>query len=173
MSSLCRPYYLTKLVYICHNNWWPHYEWSYYAQVTSILPLPKVLFILYGNSKITYIMYMCWLMKGIWVITLPSVKVHPDNKVHVANMGPTWVLSARDGSHVSPMNLAIRVLMALVHYGLIHVIHVVWWSCVARIATTNIDGSYLCIYQTFHKRSTWSTWFCCDLFLCVYIPSNL
>ena len=32
----------------------------------------------------------------------------PDSKVHGANMGPTWVLSALDGSHISPMNLAIR-----------------------------------------------------------------
>ena len=32
----------------------------------------------------------------------------PDSKVHGANMGPTWVLSAPDGSHVGPMNLAIR-----------------------------------------------------------------
>ena len=34
---------------------------------------------------------------------------HPDSKVHGANMGPTWVLSAPDGPHVGPMNLAIRV----------------------------------------------------------------
>ena len=33
----------------------------------------------------------------------------PDGKVHAANMGPTWVLSAPDGPHVSPMNLAIWV----------------------------------------------------------------
>ena len=32
----------------------------------------------------------------------------PDNKVHGANMGPTWVLLAPDGPHVSPMNLAIE-----------------------------------------------------------------
>ena len=32
----------------------------------------------------------------------------PDNKVHEANMGPTWVLSDPDGPHVGPMNLAIR-----------------------------------------------------------------
>ena len=32
----------------------------------------------------------------------------PDNKVHGANMGPTWVLSAPDGPHVGPMGLAIR-----------------------------------------------------------------
>ena len=32
----------------------------------------------------------------------------PDSKVHGANMGPTWVLSAPDGPHVGPMNLAVR-----------------------------------------------------------------
>ena len=34
--------------------------------------------------------------------------VYQDSKVHGANMGPTWVLSAPDGPHVGPMNLAIR-----------------------------------------------------------------
>ena len=34
----------------------------------------------------------------------------PDNKVHGANMGPTWVLSAPYGADVDPMNLAIRDL---------------------------------------------------------------
>ena len=33
---------------------------------------------------------------------------NPDSKVHGANMRPTWVLSAPDGPHVGPMNLAIR-----------------------------------------------------------------
>ena len=37
-----------------------------------------------------------------------SRKVFPDSKVHGANMGPTWVLSAPDGPHVGPMNLAIK-----------------------------------------------------------------
>ena len=32
-----------------------------------------------------------------------------ESKVHGANMGPTWVLSAPDGPYVGPMNLAIRV----------------------------------------------------------------
>ena len=32
----------------------------------------------------------------------------PDSKAHVANIGPTWVLSSPGGSHVGPMNLAIR-----------------------------------------------------------------
>ena len=30
----------------------------------------------------------------------------PDSQVHGANMGPNWVLSAPDGPHVDPMNLA-------------------------------------------------------------------
>ena len=29
----------------------------------------------------------------------------PDSKVHGANMGPTWVLSAPDGPHVAPWTL--------------------------------------------------------------------
>ena len=37
--------------------------------------------------------------------------IFPDSKVPGANMGPTWVLSAPDVPHVSPMNLAIRVSM--------------------------------------------------------------
>ena len=36
---------------------------------------------------------------------------HPDSKFHGANMGPSWVLSARDGAHVGPMNLVIRACM--------------------------------------------------------------
>ena len=34
---------------------------------------------------------------------------YPDSNVHVAHMGPTWILSAPGGPHVGPMNLAIRV----------------------------------------------------------------
>ena len=35
--------------------------------------------------------------------------VYPDSKVHGANMGHTWVLSAPDGLHVGPMDLAIMI----------------------------------------------------------------
>ena len=36
-----------------------------------------------------------------------QIKINPDSKVHGANMGPTWVLSAPGGSHVGHVNLAI------------------------------------------------------------------
>ena len=35
---------------------------------------------------------------------------YPDSKINGANMGQTWVLSAPDGRHVGPMNLAIGVV---------------------------------------------------------------
>ena len=35
------------------------------------------------------------------------------SKVNGANMGPTWVLSAPDGPHVGPMNLAIRDIIPI------------------------------------------------------------
>ena len=46
---------------------------------------------------------------------LYSKQYTPDSKVHWANMGPTWVLSAPVGPHVGPMNLAIRVLKLSPH----------------------------------------------------------
>ena len=48
--------------------------------------------------------YWQWCRGIYWYIC------NPDNKIHGANMGPTWVLSAPDGPHVGPMNLAIRVI---------------------------------------------------------------
>ena len=43
---------------------------------------------------------------GYWFF---GAKAAPDSKVHGAIMGPTWVLSAPDGPHVCPINLAIWV----------------------------------------------------------------
>ena len=43
------------------------------------------------------------------ILIIVATDVYPDSKVHVAHMGPTWVLSAPGGPHVGPMNLAIRV----------------------------------------------------------------
>ena len=48
------------------------------------------------------------LLQKIWLLVQS-----PDSKVHGANMGPTWVLSAPDGPHFGPMNLAIRVITVL------------------------------------------------------------
>ena len=44
----------------------------------------------------------------------PDITI-PDSKVHGTNMGPIWVLSAPDGPHVGPMNIAIKDAMPLTH----------------------------------------------------------
>ena len=43
---------------------------------------------------------------------------NPDNNIHMPNMGPTWILSAPDGPHAGPMNLAIGELPL---YPLVHI----------------------------------------------------
>ena len=45
---------------------------------------------------------------GIPIPTRWCLSWYPDNKVHGANMWPTWVLSAPAGSLVGPMNIAFR-----------------------------------------------------------------
>ena len=42
-------------------------------------------------------------------MTAQSLRIYLDSKVHGANMGPTWVLSAPDGPHIGPMNFVIWV----------------------------------------------------------------
>ena len=49
------------------------------------------------------------------VSTLSRINISfPDSKVHGANMGPTWVLSAPDGPHFGPMRLATRVVIVVI-----------------------------------------------------------
>ena len=39
----------------------------------------------------------------MWSLCITSFKLtYTDSKIHGANMGPTWVLSAPDGPHVGP-----------------------------------------------------------------------
>ena len=42
-------------------------------------------------------------------VSLTQNGAFPDSKVHGANMGPTWFLSAPGGPHVGPMHLTIGV----------------------------------------------------------------
>ena len=41
-----------------------------------------------------------------------SICLNPESKVHGANIGLTWVLSAPGGPHVGPISLAIRALLS-------------------------------------------------------------
>ena len=43
-----------------------------------------------------------------YILSTHFTRMIPDSKVHVAKMGPTWVLSTPGGPHVGPVILAIR-----------------------------------------------------------------
>ena len=62
-------------------------------------------------------------------------KRSPDNKVHGANMGPTWVMSASDGPHVGPMNLLS---------GRVTCIWPLSWIAKRWNGSTFLQGNYLC-----------------------------
>ena len=62
------------------------------------------------RTKYKYHDWLAWYkLEGSY--DLQMLANSPDSKVHGANMGPNWVLSAPDGPHVGPMNLAIREVM--------------------------------------------------------------
>ena len=67
--------------------------------------LPKIQMFLFKKIHC----WKCPLRNGGHFVGFNMLKECPDSKVHGANMGPTWVLSAPDGGCVVPMNLAIRV----------------------------------------------------------------
>ena len=79
-------------------------------------PHPQMVFYGRGTSRIEW---TTTLPISPWICTNQQLGLCPGNgghrlcsfsttsKVHGANMGPTWVLSALGGSHVGPMNLAI------------------------------------------------------------------
>ena len=53
--------------------------------------------------------YHCqYISMGTVISSMYANQWYPGNKVHGANMGPTWVLSAQDEPHIVPKNLAIR-----------------------------------------------------------------
>ena len=62
-----------------------------------------------GPMNLAIRLYLYLVLKELlWRILLHCIDSDSDSKVHGANMGPTWVLSAPDGPHVGPMYLAIR-----------------------------------------------------------------
>ena len=51
---------------------------------------------------------LCHSLKTLQLTPRIRCQLIPDSKVHGVNTVPTWVLSAPDGPHDGPMNLALR-----------------------------------------------------------------
>ena len=78
-----------------------------------------------------------WNLMSVYEFLSATLAVNfPNSKVHGANMGPTWDLSAPDGPHVGPMNLAIRVVIRrsmLDRCETFHLIRICWqYLCIVR-----------------------------------------
>ena len=78
---------------------------------------------------------------------------NPDSKVHGANMGPTWVLSAPDRPYVGPMNLAIRE-------GLFFFLMKKEFFLDNRCALLSNDNCSETVEEqkTFQQSETWKSW---------------
>ena len=78
---------------------------------------PTIALYIYIYIDNTYI-YLCIYISIIhtsvivWHISRLQYHIVPDNMIHGANMRSTWVLSAPGGSHVNPMNIAIKCLIS-------------------------------------------------------------
>ena len=95
--------------------WWPalfdHWYWQYLLGMKWLVS--KIVFCIYPPPQHVSVhgLYFRILIEQVTADSCLSdlhTKLSPDNNVHGANMEPTWVLSAPDGLHVGPMNLAIR-----------------------------------------------------------------
>ena len=69
---------------------------------------------------------------------LVLVEGNPDSKIHGANMGPTWVLSAPGRPHVGPMNLANRV----------------YYGCLRDFSSKESHGIPIYVYSSSRYLST-------------------
>ena len=59
-----------------------------------------------GSQLLKHLWYKCTIWSHMFLMIM--TRITQIAKVHGANMGPTWVLSAPAGPHVGPMNFAIR-----------------------------------------------------------------
>ena len=80
---------------------------------------------------------------------------NPHSKVHGANMGPTWVLSAPDGPHVGPMNLAIREWLDYKYIILPSNILHCWLRNPPTLLSGSLRGMVLC---NWYKWFQWIKW---------------
>ena len=76
----------------------------------------------------------------------------PDSKVHGANMGPTWVLSAPDGPHVGPHELLSGMLPQIrASYGVTRPQH---YNDVIMTTMASEITSLTVVYSTLYSKKT-------------------
>ena len=94
---ICQSYQSSHPSFLTHSSW--DQNWCHFGDAI---------------FKLIFLCENWWLWVKVLIKYFPGVQLGisqhcPDSKIHGANMGPTRVLSAPDGPHAHPMNLAIRV----------------------------------------------------------------
>ena len=99
-------------------------------------------------------------------IAVPSQWVDvPDSKVHGDNMGPTWVLTAPNGPHGGPMNLAIWGKMKYMYIrnwvgsAFVQVMACHLCNAILSTCTSQISRKFGAKYSRFHSLEC--DWKCC------------
>ena len=111
-------------IYVHTWNIWVHFALKV-ALVCLHVTLPLYQRSAYLDERLKFIKYFSGTMRRVrnsqLILSLyleakrEDRGAYPDSKVHEANMGPTWVLSALGGPHVGPINFAIRVVYRAAH----------------------------------------------------------
>ena len=81
-----------------------------YAYDTGITVMP-IIYTVLAVDRARHIVTNITCLHPVPLGKMDHFKNVPDNKIHAANMGPTWVLSDPGGPHVGPVNLGIRGAM--------------------------------------------------------------
>ena len=130
-----------------------------------------------SQSFMTMALILVWPLWGGWMHRIVNgvtsdvgvpFTYFPDSKVHGANMGPTWVLSAPDGPHVGPMNFAIRVI-TLGHALVDHKVKSKYGLCIdiGRVSEPvwmGLIASYMCPYYCINLQ--YNLYNVCTALLC-------
>ena len=105
-------YYFFSSFILALGSYHTHYQvWS---KITYPFPKPNVVELckIQGTLPIQIFLSLKRYTNYIKLVTYNfCLHRYHVRKVHGTNMGPTWVLSVPDGSHVGPMNFAIRVII--------------------------------------------------------------
>ena len=120
-----------------HHRWDQMYHVTYMEDVVGVIRLQTALISHYEH-----------ILQNVYMVR------SPDSKVHGANMGPTWVLSAPDGPHVGPMNLAIRgSLLCFVVDWFLRIVHIFFIRFYHMIALMQMRNSWRIWVNTSHEST--------------------
>ena len=141
-----------------HRIRWRYWKSWWFNKIAYTIQMLMLLLEVY-NDWLKFL--ICLMDTGWW-----EIDIHPDSKVHGANMGPIWGRQDPGGLHVGPMNFVIwawlsftcaRQLYQFAHariiekYGITMPVYIIFtWSYMSIVVTTQCKVK---------KDCPWWLWF--------------